>query len=110
MCDPEQLAVSDGSESDAAPGEPDDEPEPYRPVLPDEEREVLRREWLAALRPLLLADIEQPDRGGSRHAEPSRPIRRQAASVPSGSDDRNRACRRSGHARNKAAVSSRTDG
>src|SRR3954454_22893826 len=30
--------------------------------------------------------------------------------IPSGSDDRNRACRRSGHARNKAAVSSRTDG
>jgi hypothetical protein len=76
MCDPEQLAVSDGSESEAAPGKPDDEPEPYRPVLTDEEREVLRREWLAALRPSRLADIERPDRGGSRRAEPSRPIRR----------------------------------
>src|SRR3954452_4202671 len=76
MCDPEQLAVSDGSESDAASGEPDDEPEPYRPVLTDEEREVLRREWLTALRPSLLAGIERPDRGGSRRAEPSRPIRR----------------------------------
>ena len=38
MCVPDQLAVSDGSESDAASGEPDDEPEPYRPVLTDEER------------------------------------------------------------------------
>src|SRR3954447_4479594 len=76
MCDPDQLAVSDGGESDAAPGKPDDEPEPYRPVLTDEEREVLRREWLAALCPSLLAGIERPDRGGSRRAEPSRPIRR----------------------------------
>ena len=76
MCDPEQLAVPDGSESDAAPGKPDDEPEPYRPVLTDEERGVLRREWLAAFRPSLLADIERPDRGGSRRAESSRPIRR----------------------------------
>ena len=76
MCDPEQLAVSDGSESDATPGKPDDEPEPYRPVLTDEEREVLRREWLAAVRPPVPAGTGKPDLDGSGRAEPSRPTRR----------------------------------
>jgi hypothetical protein len=60
-----------------------DLPERAGQLSTNEEREALRRERLAAFRPSLLADIEKPDRGGSRRAEPSRPIRRQAASVPS---------------------------
>src|SRR3954454_13940686 len=74
MRDLEQLAVSDGSEGDVASGDPVNEPVPYRPVLTDEEREVLRREWVTGLRPSRLAGIENPDRGGSRRANPSRPI------------------------------------
>jgi hypothetical protein len=53
-----------------------DLPERAGQLSTNEEREVLRREWLAALRPSLLADSEKPDRGGSRRAKPSRPIRR----------------------------------
>jgi len=51
MGDPDRLDTPDRDESDVASGGPEDEPEPYRPLLTDEEREELRREWLAAVRP-----------------------------------------------------------
>ena len=47
LAEPAARAVA----APAVPAEAGDEAEPYRPVLTDEEREAVLREWLAAIRP-----------------------------------------------------------
>ena len=76
MCDSDQLDGSNGSMSEAASGEPDDELEPYSLALTNEEREELRREWLAAVRAPVPTDAEKRDLAGSRHAALRATIRR----------------------------------
>jgi hypothetical protein len=75
MCDPDQLDGPGGGTSEAASGEPDDELEPYSLALTNEEREELRREWLAAVRAPVPKDAEKPGFDGFRHAVMRRTIR-----------------------------------